>query len=256
MKRIVKTLVLVVIAAALFQGCATPKLSGPPDVMFKEGEQSFQKGRYEDAIAQWKKVKDSYQSPELSTRAELNIADAYFLNKDFIEAASAYEDFRKLHPSHERAGYALYRQAMSHFNQIHGIDTDQTPVKNALLTFQSYLTLYPAGEHLGEATEKIGACRDKQLQYEIYVGKFYLKTGKYPAAIGRFEEALKAFPVCPVATKSCIFWDVLTRRLVNRAKQSRPMSGSSRNFRPARSQVTLVKRSVNNSFIRGRADGT
>lgn len=194
MKRIVKTLVLAVISAALFQGCATPKLSGPPDVMFKEGEQSFQKGRYEDAIAQWKKVKESYQSPELSTRAELNIADAYFLNKDFIEAASAYEDFRKLHPRHERAGYALYRQAMSHFNQIHSVDTDQTPVKNALLTFQSYLTLYPAGEHLGEATEKIGACRDKQLQYEIYVGNFYLKTGKYPAAIGRFEEALKAFP--------------------------------------------------------------
>lgn len=194
MKRIFNALVLAVTSAALLQGCATTKLTGTPDVMFKEGELSFQKGKYEDAIAQWKKVKESYESPELSTRAEINIADAYFLNKDFIEAAAAYEDFRKLHPSHERAGYALYRQAMSHFNQIHSIDTDQTPVKNALVTFESYLRLYPAGEHLPEVTEKIGACRDKQLQYEIYVGKFYLKTGKFPAAIGRFEEALKAFP--------------------------------------------------------------
>jgi outer membrane protein assembly factor BamD len=165
--------------------------------MFKEGERSFQKGNYEDAIAQWKKVKDSYLSPELSTQAEINIADAYFLNKDFIEAAAAYEDFRKLHPGHERAGYALYRQAMSHFNQIRGVDTDQTPVKNALITFESYLRLYPAGEHLSESTEKIGTCRDKQLQYEIYVGRFYLRTGKYPAAIGRFEEALKSFPGLP-----------------------------------------------------------
>lgn len=193
MKRMLKVLVLAATSAALLQGCATTKLTGAPDVMFKEGELSFQKGNYEDAIAQWKKVKESYQSPELSTRAEINIADAYFLNNDFIEAAAAYEDFRKLHPRHERAGYALYRQAMSHYNQIHSIDTDQTPVKNALVTFQSYLTLYPAGEYLSEVTEKVGACRDKQLQYEIYVGKFYLKTGKYPAAIGRFEEALKAF---------------------------------------------------------------
>jgi outer membrane protein assembly factor BamD len=197
MKCIVKTAGLVFIVAALLNGCATTKLNGPPDVMFKEGEQSFQKGNYEDAIALWKKVKESYQSPELSSRAEINIADAYFLNKDFIEAAAAYEDFRKLHPKHERAGYALYRQALSHFNQIHGIDTDQTPVKNALITFESYVTLYPAGEHLAEVTEKIVACRDKQLQYEIYVGKFYLKTGKIPAAIGRFEEALKAFPTLP-----------------------------------------------------------
>ena len=197
MKFFIQTTLLLIVNALLLAGCATTKLNGPPDVMFKEGESSFQKGNYEDAISQWKKVKESYQSPELSTRAEINIADAYFLNKDFIEAAAAYEDFRKLHPSHERAGYALYRQAMSHYNQIHGIDTDQTPVKNALITFESYARLYPAGEHLTEVTEKIGVCRDKQLQYEIYVGRFYLKTEKYPAAIGRFEEALKAFPGLP-----------------------------------------------------------
>jgi outer membrane protein assembly factor BamD len=198
MNRKIIALILAVMTTTLFQGCATTmKPSGPPDVMFKEGEQSFQKGNYEDAIAQWKMVKESYQSPELSARAEINIADAYFLNKDYIEAAAAYEDFRKLHPKNERAGYALYRQAMSHFNQIHSIDTDQTPVKNALATFQSYLALYPGGEHTAEVTEKIRDCRDKQLQYEIYVGKFYLKTDKYTAAIGRFEAALKAFPELP-----------------------------------------------------------
>jgi outer membrane protein assembly factor BamD len=197
MKRKINTLIIAGMTAALIQGCATVKPVGSPEAMFKEGEQLFQKGNYEDAIAYWKKVKESYQSPELSTRAEINIADAYFLNKDFIEAAAAYEDFRKLHPKHERAGYALFRQAMSHFNQIHGIDTDQTPVKNALLTFQSYLSQYPGGEHTAEATEKIRDCRDKQLQYEIYVGRFYLKTGKTMAAIGRFEAALKAFPELP-----------------------------------------------------------
>ena len=197
MKRKLNSLILAGMTAALLQGCATTKLSGPPDVLFKEGEESFKKGNYEDAIAQWKKVKESYQSPELSARAEINIADAYYLNKDYIEAAAAYEDFRKLHPKHERAGYALYRQAVSHFNQIHGIDTDQTPVKNALVTFQSYLALYPAGEHTAEVNEKIRNCRDKQLQYEIYVGRFYLKTDKYTAAIGRFETALKSFSELP-----------------------------------------------------------
>jgi outer membrane protein assembly factor BamD len=194
MKSKLYALLCAVMAAALLQGCATAKPSGPPDTMFKEGERLFQKGNYEDAIAHWKKVKESYQSPELSARAEINIADAYFLNKDYIEASVAYEDFRKLHPKHERAGYALYRQAMSYYNQISGIDTDQTPVKNALVTLQSYLALYPGGEYTTEVNAKIRDCRDKQLQYEIYVGRFYLKTDKYMAAIGRFEAALKAFP--------------------------------------------------------------
>jgi outer membrane protein assembly factor BamD len=86
---------------------------------------------------------------------------------------------------------------LSYYNQINGIDTDQTPVKNALVTFQSYLTLYPGGEYTAEVTEKIRDSRDKQLQYEIYVGRFYQRTDKYTAAIGRFEEALKAFPEQP-----------------------------------------------------------
>ena len=194
MNRAIKFFTTLMITAALLQGCSTPQVNKPNDVLFKEGEQFFQNGNYEDAIAQWKKVKESYQSPELTTRAELGIADAYFLNKDYIESAAAYEDFRKLHPSHPQAGFALHRQGMSYYNQIHRIDTDQTPVKNALSIFESYLKLYPTGEQLAEVQEKIRDCRDKQLQYEIYVGRFYLRTEAYKASIARFEEALKSFP--------------------------------------------------------------
>jgi outer membrane protein assembly factor BamD len=164
------------------------------DLLYKEGEELFQKEKYDEAIAQWKKVKETYQSPDLTTKAELSIANAYFLNKDYIEAAAGYEDFRKLHPNHPQGDFALYRQGLSFFNQIHSIDTDQTPVKNAQMTLASYLTLYPAGEHLAEVQEKNRDCRDKQLQYELYVGRYYLKTDAYKAAIARFETSLKMFP--------------------------------------------------------------
>ena len=179
--------------AVLLQGCATTQVNKSADVLYKEGEQLFQNQKYEEAITQYKKVKETYQSADLATKSELKIADAYFLNKDYIEAASSYEDFRKLHPKHPQADYALYRQGMSHFHQIHSIDTDQTPVKNALTTFDSYLRLYPNGEQRAEVVEKRLECRDKQLQYELYVGRFYLKTGVLKAAIGRFETALKTF---------------------------------------------------------------
>lgn len=193
MKTAVKLISSALLAAALLQGCSTPQVNKPADVLFREGEQFFQDGKYEDAIAQWKKVKETYQSPDLTTKAELNIADAYFLNEDYIEAAAGYEDFRKLHPKHPQADFALYRQALSYFNQIHSIDTDQTPVKNANSTFESYLKLYPEGSHLPQVRDKYNETRDKQLQYELYVGRFYLKTDAYKAAIGRFDAALKTF---------------------------------------------------------------
>ena len=195
MKKSIGYIASFILVSVLLQGCSTTQqVNKSSDVLYKEGENLFQKGKYEDAIAQWKKVKESYQSPELITQAELNIANAYFLNGDYIESSAAYEDFRKLHPNHAQAGFALYRQGIGYYKQIHGIDTDQTPVKNALSIFESYLKLYPTGEQLAEVQEKVRDCKDKQLQYELYVGRFYMKSGAYKSAIGRFEDALKAYP--------------------------------------------------------------
>lgn len=193
----IKIVLVSISGVFLLQGCAELQLNKPTDALYKGGEQSFRKGNYEDAIAQWKKVKESYPSPELSARTELNIAEAYYLHKDYIEAAAEYESFRKLHSSNVWAEYALFRQGLSYYKQINRIDTDQTPVKNTLAIFESYRKFYPNGPYTAEVEGKIRDCRDKQLQYEIYVGTFYLRTGKLPAAIARLEGALKTFPELP-----------------------------------------------------------
>ena len=167
------------------------------DEYFKEGESAYASQNFEEAITNYKKVKESFTSPELSTRAELKIADAQFDNKAYIEAAAAYEDFRKLHPGHEKTPYALYRLGLSNYHQISGIDTDQTPVKNAVSYLQSFLNQYPDSPDAKDAAVKLADCRAKQLAYENYVGNFYLRTGKYPSAIKRLNEALTRFPNQP-----------------------------------------------------------
>jgi outer membrane protein assembly factor BamD len=178
--------------------CATGKpIETRPEVLFREGEEFMANRRYDDAIAQWKRVKESYTSPELTTMAELKIADAQFDNQSYIEAAASYEEFRKLHPTHEKAPYALYRLALSHYQQISGIDTDQTPVKNAVSVFEDFLKKYPTSEFAAESKDKLELCVTKQLQYEIYVGEFYYRTEKFGAAIKRLEEALTRFPKHP-----------------------------------------------------------
>jgi outer membrane protein assembly factor BamD len=190
----------------LLAGCATTEpITKDAETYFREGEEFYAKKAYEDAIAQWKKVKESYSSPELTAKAELKIADAQFDNSSYIEAAASYEDFRKLHPAHEKAAYALYRQGLCHYHQIAGIDTDQTPVKNAVGIFENFLRQYPASEYAAEVKEKLEVCRMKQLQYEIYVGRFYLRSEKYQAAIKRLEEALAKYPKSPIHDETLFY---------------------------------------------------
>ncbi|HTG81260.1 MAG TPA: outer membrane protein assembly factor BamD [Geobacteraceae bacterium] len=185
-------------ALILLAGCATTKSTATtPEAQFKEGERLYAGRHFEDAIAEWKKVKEGNASPELTAQADLKIADAQFENKNYIEAAAAYEAFRKLHPTNANSPYALYRLGLCYYNQITGIDTEQTPVKNAVTMFESFLAQYPASEFAPDARTKLEDCRAKQLRYEIYVGRFYLRTDHYQSAIKRFESALLEFPKSP-----------------------------------------------------------
>ena len=199
--------ILVLIVILLSQGCSSTNvnLSKPVDQLYRDGEISFQKGQYKDALAQWKRVRESLPEAELAARTEINIADAHFLEKEYIEAAVEYENFCKLHPNHELAGYALYGQALSNFKQIKKFDTDQVPLKNSKILFESYLKRYPNGANSLDAQEKIRECRDKQLQYELYIGKFYWRTHEYSAAVGRLEGALYNFSDLPRSDETLFF---------------------------------------------------
>lgn len=186
-----------VLAFTLFTLCAcatTGPVQRSAQEHFQEAEELYASKHFEDAVAEWKRVKETYASPELTTLAELKIADAQFAAGTYIEAAASYEEFRKLHPTHEKSAYALYQLGLCQYNQIAGIDTDQTPVANAISYFEEFLRKYPTSEYVPDATEKLEIARQKQVQYEIYVGSFYYRSGKHPAAIKRLTEALQRFP--------------------------------------------------------------
>ncbi|GFO56044.1 outer membrane protein assembly factor BamD [Geomonas sp. Red276] len=192
--RIVSYLALFSLVTVLASCSSAPKPVKSADQYYQEAEAAYARRNYEEAVTAYKKVKEAYSSPELTAKAELKIADAHYANESYIEAAAAYEDFRKLHPTNPKAPYALYRAALSHYHQITGIDTDQTPVKNAVITLESFLRQYPDSEYAPEVREKLADCRNKQLEYETYVGNFYLRTGKNAAGIKRLSDAVQHFP--------------------------------------------------------------
>jgi len=174
----------------------------PPETNYQRGEKLYAKKKYEKAAETWRKVKESNTTPLLKTVAELRIADALFQDENYIEAAAEYENFRKLHPKNPKAPYALDMLGVSNFNQVEKIDVDQTSVKNAVTVFESFLQEYPNTEMAKKAREKLAECRAKQAAHEIYVGRFYYRTDKYGAAIGRFSDALEKYPATPVTDEA------------------------------------------------------
>lgn len=190
--------IIISLILATLPACVSVPIETQPAAIYKDGEDFYASKRYDDAIAQYRKVHDAYASTELSSSAELRIADAYFESERYIEASSEYTQFRKLHPTHAKAPYALYRLGLSNFNQITGIDRDQTPQKNAGIFFEEFLSKYPKSEYAADVKVKLEEVRLQQLQYEQYIAGFYYRVKKYDSAIKRLEDALVTFPKSPL----------------------------------------------------------
>lgn len=185
--------VLVLLLATACTSTVVP----PPrtaDYYLQEGEGFYDKGLYEEAIASWEKVRDTYYSPELNVLAEMKIAEAHFLAGNYVEAAAAYEDFLKQHPDHEHTAQILYQLGMSYYNQILSADRDQTATRNALVTYEALLKRFPADPKEEEVGVLAARCRDRLAEHELYVGRFYLRTGEYQAAIHRLKGIFSLYP--------------------------------------------------------------
>lgn len=152
---------------------------------------------------------DTYLTQEVKelydAKALLDKANSLFDDKDYTGAIEEYKRFLELHPLHRAAPYAQFRIGLAYFNQIRTIDRDIEPVENAYSSFELLLRNYPGSKYEDEAREKIKICREKLAEREFYVGRFYLKIGKHPAAIERFSNILSKYNDTGVAQKTMYY---------------------------------------------------
>lgn len=195
MKRFIKciapALILLLTACTLLEKKQT---YFSPEEHFLRGERMMERGKYKEAIANWQKVLDAYLSPQLNMLAELKIAEAHYLAKEYPEATAAYEDFLKRHPDSRRIPEVMYRLGMSYYQQRLSPDRDQTATHSALVTFQSLIRIFPQDDNAASAAKKVEELNQELAEHEFYVGRFYLRTKKYRSAIGRLEKLLTRYP--------------------------------------------------------------
>jgi len=200
----IKSVFLFSILFSFFLGCAGKQgkalktIEGDPEPLYKQGLVLFNKRNYFEAQKKFEQLKASFpDSPPYSLWAELKIADCHFFKKEYVEAIAAYEEFRKIHPTHEEIPYVQYQIGMGYFNQVLTPDRDQTFTQKALSSFEYLMANYPASFLTEKAREKIGVLKKRLADHEFYVGDFYYKQGRYQAAASRFRDLLDQYPKVP-----------------------------------------------------------
>jgi outer membrane protein assembly factor BamD len=197
---VTRQLIVYIFVMLLFCGCALKKaaLKEPSlydaGARFEDVNEKIGKRDYEKAREILEDIKARDASKEYYALAQIRIGDTYFEEGEYEEAISVYEAFLELHTYHKYAPYAQYQIAMSYYKRISGADTSYSLAKLALAQFEKLQKQYPRNPYMEITEKRIKVCKDTLAEYELYVGKFYMKKGSYTAAAERFNALLQLYP--------------------------------------------------------------
>ena len=201
-----RTVIRVILVAALsvcLSGCGIidffylPTSEDTAQELFESANDAMREKNYALAIDHYTKLKDAYQFSPYAIEAELSLADAYFLDEEWLAAIDAYKEFEGLHPRHEAIPYVLFNIGMASKNMYLSIDRPITPITDAYSYFKRVYELYPDSEYADRSRELMVECRRLMAQQELYVADFYFRMGKFGSAWLRYKDLVNNFKDVP-----------------------------------------------------------
>lgn len=187
--------VVLVLAAMFIWACAGKEAAkDDPEAQFQLAEEAFNDEHYLLALDRYREIKNRFPYHSRATDSDLRIADTYFAQESYIEAASAYEIFKELHPANPKSDYVQYQIAMSFYNQVPSSSArDLGAAYRAIDAFEVLRQRYPRSEYSIKAGNLILECRHKLAEHEEYVADFYFRRNHYLSASYRYTALLSEF---------------------------------------------------------------
>jgi outer membrane protein assembly factor BamD len=165
----------------------------PVGELYNEAFDLMDEGNYQQAARSFEEVERQHPYSEWATRAQLMSAYAFYEGNQYDEAVAAAQRFIDLHPGHKDVAYAFYLIGVSHYEQMSDVGRDQKMTEEALQTFDELIRRFPDSTYARDATLKVDLARDHLAGKEMEIGRYYLRQGKYVAAINRFQNVIERY---------------------------------------------------------------
>ncbi|MCX7958460.1 MAG: outer membrane protein assembly factor BamD [Deltaproteobacteria bacterium] len=198
---------IVIICVLFAVGCATTGAvkseSESAKEEFEDAIKSLKGGYYQEAIDKFSQIKAKYPFSKYATEAELKIGDTYFEDEKYSDAADAYQEFIKLHPTHPMTDYAAFRVALSYYKDAPGdwffmppsYEKDQTSNLKAQQAFNDFLARYKGSQYEKEAREYLEKVNLKLIHHDLYIARFYFKRNKFEATEHRIKGIIQKYGI-------------------------------------------------------------
>lgn len=149
------------------------------------GKKLYQVGMYSVARDSFTSLRDRYPLGAYSTFAQIKVADTYFFNRQYNEAAKNYDTFLKNYPGHGDTPYVKLQAARSHVASARGSGRDRSPLERGLVLYDELVTEYPASPYSAIAQQERVPVVEQLASYDREIIEFYKKQGNEAAVADR-----------------------------------------------------------------------
>ena len=154
---------------------------------YKEAYQALNEGDPYFAARRFLEAELLFPQSEWAPRSALMASYSFYLQNYYAEALTNLERFLKTYPTDKNLSYVHYLMAMCYYETIEDEKRDSAPLLKAKNKFTFVIEEYPNTDFALDAKFKLGLIEDVLASKEMYLGRHYLKKGKWIAAINRFK---------------------------------------------------------------------
>jgi outer membrane protein assembly factor BamD len=195
---------LLIAIATLSGGCASKSKKSPVTAgadadkyLFDQGQATLKKKNWLKSREYFRTIVENYPQSRFRPEAKLGLADTY-LGEGTVESlilgANEYREFLTFFPTHEKAYYAQYQLARTHYQQMLAPQRDQTQTREAILEYEAFIERFPDSPLIADGRKGLQECRDRLSDADYQVGYFYYRARWFPGALSRFRAVLKENP--------------------------------------------------------------
>ncbi|MBO5997972.1 MAG: outer membrane protein assembly factor BamD [Alphaproteobacteria bacterium] len=191
MKKILLITLLCLTLAACSSDTVMPEKS--VGTLYNEAMDYVEDESYAKAIKLFDEVERQHPYSPWAAKAQIMTAYLYYVQPKYTDAVLAINRFLSLHPGNKYAPYAYYLKGMCYYEQITDTSRSQMATKEAYDAFNRLIVLYPDSEYAKDAVAKMRLTLNHMAGKEMTIGRYYLKQGKYGAALNRFADVVRNY---------------------------------------------------------------
>jgi outer membrane protein assembly factor BamD len=156
-------------------------------ITYEAAMMRLEKGDYYFASKKFLESELLFPQSEWAPKSALMSAYSNYMNNFYSEAVFDLTRYMSTYPKDKNMIYAHYLMAMCYYENIEDEKKDLAPLVKAKNKFEFILKEYPETDFALDASFKIDLINDIMASKEMYIGRHYIKKGKWIAAINRFK---------------------------------------------------------------------